>query len=197
MKIEKGSYGYVDNHKKRQLIKTLIFFAIPLSIILVGFVTTKTKMNYFTVIGVVGCLPACKEMVNVLMFWKRKSLKQEFYEQVQPHMQGMEALYELNFTSYDKNMPIDCMAVCGSCAVGYSSKKDLDTAFAEKHVKDILKGNGYRQNVKIFKELKPFLERLDALSAKAEEAPAFTPDARYPSMTREQVIRQLLLSISL
>ena len=73
-KAPKGVHGYTDAHKKRQLLKTILFFLLPAAIFLIGYLTTGTKKNYFTIIAVVGCLPACKELVNVLMFWKRASM---------------------------------------------------------------------------------------------------------------------------
>ena len=60
--IPKGAFGYTNAHKKRQLLKTILFFLLPIGIFVVGFLTTKTKENYFTIIAVVGSLPACKEL---------------------------------------------------------------------------------------------------------------------------------------
>lgn len=69
---QKGEHGYTDAHKKAQLFKTFIFFLLPAVIFIVGYATSKTRLNMFTVVAVVGCLPACKELVNVIMFCRRR-----------------------------------------------------------------------------------------------------------------------------
>ena len=70
---QKGDHGYTDAHKKAQIIKTFIFFLLPAVIFTVGYVTSGTRLNLFTVVAVVGCLPACKELVNVIVFCRRRS----------------------------------------------------------------------------------------------------------------------------
>ena len=49
-------------------------------------------------------------------------------------------------------------------------------------------------------ELKPYLERLDYLNAHREELVkdiVFTPDERYPELSREELIKHIILAISL
>ena len=59
-KVEKGSYGYIQYQKKKRLLVTFILFLIPLVIFATGLIQTKTRLNLFTVVAIVGCLPACK-----------------------------------------------------------------------------------------------------------------------------------------
>ena len=75
---QKGDHGYTDAHKKAQIIKTFIFFLLPAVIFTVGYVTSGTRLNLFTVVAVVGCLP-------------------------DRHTGGMEHAYELVLTTYEKN----------------------------------------------------------------------------------------------
>ena len=42
---EKGEHGYTDAHKRAQLLKTFLFFLIPIAIFVIGYVTTDTKRN--------------------------------------------------------------------------------------------------------------------------------------------------------
>ena len=67
-------------------------------------------------------------------------------------------------------------------------------------MKKILKQNGYKVDVKVMTELKPYLERLDYLNAHKEEMVKdiiFTPDERYPELSREELIKHIILAISL
>lgn len=197
-KINKGCYGYTQNHKIRQGIKTAVFFALPLSLVVIGLVSTNEKVNLLTVIGMVGSLPACKELVNLILFLPRKSLNKELYHAIDPHVKPLVHLYELVLTTYEKNFPIDSLIIHDSYVVGYSSKKDLDAKAAENHIRKILKDNGLRQNVKIFTDLKHYLERVDTLASRTErEEIPFTPDERYPELTREELIMHLILAISI
>ncbi|MCI8416147.1 MAG: hypothetical protein HFI33_01385 [Lachnospiraceae bacterium] len=197
-KIEKGSYGYTANHKKRQALKTLVFFSLPLALVAVGLLSTNEKINLLAVVGMVGSLPACKELVNLIMFLPRKSIEPALYETLHPHVEPLVHLYELVLTTYEKNFPIDSLIICGSNLMGYTTKTDLDTRAAENHIRKILKDNGLRQNVKIFTDLKRYLERVDTLSSKTEkEEIPYTPDERYPQLTREELIMHLMLAISI
>ncbi len=195
--IKKGSYGYIDSHRKAQMLKTLLLFALPLSIFAIGFVTTGTKNNYFTIIAVVGCLPACKELVNVIMFWKRRSMPRELYEEIESHAGGLETAYELVITTYEKAYPLHSVVFCGNEAAGYTTRRDVEAEKVENHIASVFRQNGLEIYVKIFKDLSGFLERVDALAAEERQALPFGEDERYPGMSREQVARELLLTLSI
>ena len=98
---EKGEHGYTDAHKRAQLLKTFLFFLIPIAIFVIGYVTTDTKRNYFTILAIVGCLPACKELVNVIMFLKRRSMPQALYQEIEAHAGNLVRAYELVFTCFE------------------------------------------------------------------------------------------------
>lgn len=197
-KKAKGSYGYIADHKKRQALKTLLFFSLPMALVAVGLLSTNERLNLLAVIGMVGSLPACKELVNLIMFLPKKSMEQSLHEEISPHVKPLVHLYELVLTTYEKNYAIDSMIICGSNLMGYTSKPDMDVREAEIHIRRILKDNGLRQNVKIFTDLKKYLERVDTLAARTEkEEIPYTPDDRYPELSREELIMHLILAISI
>lgn len=201
-KIPKGTHGYTDAHKKQQLIKTIIFFLLPCAIFLAGYLTTGTNRNYFTIVAVVGCLPACKELVNVFMFWKRTSMPDSLYQELASHTEGkegMETAYELVLTTYEQSYPILAVAIKGNEITGYTdAAKTYNWRAAEEHIHKVLGQNGItRTNVHIFTELAQFLERIDTLAAKGKEELPFRPDERYPGLSREQVIREIILALSI
>lgn len=195
---QKGDHGYTDAHKKAQIIKTFIFFLLPAVIFTVGYVTSRTRLNLFTVVAVVGCLPACKELVNVIMFCRRRSIPQDLYEELDRHIGGMEHAYELVLTTYEKNYPIHSLVIRGNEIAGYTTLKNTDLKPVEAHVTRVLKENGIAGvHVHVFADLKAYLDRVDALAKKEPEEIPFTPDERYPSLNREQLIRGLILALSL
>ena len=197
---KKGQFGYIAAEKKRKLIITAILFAVPLLIFFTAFLYFKTRLTICTVVAVVGCLPACKMMVNLIMLFRSPSMEKSVYEQIQEHCGDLVMSYEMYMTFYEKSAFIDAFAICGNLVVGYSSDPKIDAAFMENEAQKILKGNGYRATVKIFKDLKPFLERLDSMNEhreSLEEGIKFRPDERYPELSRNELIRHTILAICL
>lgn len=196
----KGQQGYIAAEKKRMLIITAILFAVPLLIFFTALIYFRTRMTIWTVVTVVGCLPACKMMVNLIMLFRCPPVDKEVSRQIQEHSGDLVMSYEMYMTFYEKSAFIDAFAICGNQVVGYSSDPKIDTGFMETEAQKILKGNGYRTNIKIFKELKPFLERLDSMNAhraSLEEGIRFRPDERYPELSRNELIRHTILAICL
>ena len=200
MKIRKGDFGYIKSQKKKRVLTTVVLFAIPLVIYFTGLAATKTRLNLFTFVAIVGCIPACMSAVGMIMMLLQKPMEEEAYRQIEACRGELVMAYELTVTAYEKSTPIDSIAVCANTVVGYSSSPKADLPFVEKHIEKILKGNGYKVNVKIFRELKPYLERLTSLDEnreKLQEGISFTPDERYPDLSREELIKHTILAISL
>ena len=66
----------------------------------------------------------------------------------------------------------------------------------ETNAQKIVRKNGYKATVKIFTDIRPFLERLDSMNEhkeSLEEGIKFTPDEKYPDLTRNELIRQTIL----
>lgn len=108
--------------------------------------------------------------------------------------------YEMYMTFYEKSARIDAIAVCGNTVVGYSSDPKADTDYMAKEAQKIIRKNGYKVDVKILKELRPFLERLDSMNehkASLEEGIKFVPDERYPDLSRNELIKHTIHAICL
>ena len=94
---------------------------------------------------------------------------------------------------------VGCLPGCNQVVraiVGYSSDAKLDEKAAAEHIRSLLKKSSYKQNVTIYRNQNEFLVRVLSLSAEAEQPP-FDGDDRYPDLTRDEIIRHLLMSISL
>ena len=168
MKIQKGDYGYLKHQKKIEILKTSIMFALVIIIFIAGYVTTKSRLNLFTLVAVLGCLPASKELVSLIMILPRKSLEPGLYEKISPGVDKSSVAYELVMTSYEKTMPLDCLAILGNTMIGYAGSDKADVSLLEKHIRDICNGNKYKVTIKIFKDLDAFLDRLAQLEDKGE-----------------------------
>ena len=53
-KVKKGNYGYIRYERKKRLLVTLVMFAIPLVIYVTGYIQTKTRLNLFTFVAILG-----------------------------------------------------------------------------------------------------------------------------------------------
>lgn len=199
-KIRKGDIGYFAAEKKKQLLITVILFAVPLFIFFSAWIYHGTRLTIWTVVGTVGCLPACKFMVNLIMILRCKPAEDAVYRQIQEHAGGLVMSYEMYMTFYEKSARIDAIAVCGNTVVGYSSDPKADTDYMAKEAQKIIRKNGYKVDVKILKELRPFLERLDSMNehkASLEEGIKFVPDERYPDLSRNELIKHTIHAICL
>lgn len=160
----KGTRNYIDSQKKYELIRTFIFFFIPLSLFIAGYVTTKTKMNLLTIVAVVGLLPACKSLVSAIMFLKHRSLSEEFAAKIDVTQHELPQLYDMVFTTYDKTHVVNHMVIAGNTVCGFSEDKNFKEKEFNAHIQNVLKTDGFKNvSVKIFTDINKYTERLEQL----------------------------------
>ena len=199
-KTKKGDFGYFSSEKKRRLLITAGLFSLPLLVFFVAWAVNGTRMTVWTVLTVVGCLPGCKSMVSLIMILKCRPMDAGLYQKIREHQGSLDMAYELYMTFYEKSAYIDAVAVCGNTVAAYSSDPKIDASFMETNSQKIIRKNGYKATVKIFTDLRPFLERLDSMNdhkESLEEGIKFTPDEKYPDLSRNELIRQTILAICL
>ena len=196
----KGEIGYFAKEKRRRLIITLLLFAAPLGIFFIAWYQLKSRETIWTVAAAVGCLPGCRSMVGLVMMWMRKSMDRQTYEEIKAHQGRLCMAYEIYMTFYEKSAYFDAFAVCGKNLILYSPQEKLDTAYMIRQIEENLKTAGYRQDVFIAVSRKTFLERLDQLNENYESLENQVKprqDERYPGLERDEVIRAILLDLSL
>ncbi|MDO4522627.1 MAG: hypothetical protein Q4B57_05700 [Eubacteriales bacterium] len=197
-KVSKGHFGYISFEKKKRSLMTAILFAIPLIIYITGLLQTGTRKNLFTFVAIMGCLPASKCAVGMVLVLLQKPMERSLYEECQAHVRDLTVIYDGVVSSEKRNTRIPCIVVSGLHVVGYSDDPKLDAAATELHIKKILQGNSYRANVKIFSDKKAFLRRVDELWAHREADHAnlnFKPDERYPDATRDELVQHIIMAI--
>ncbi len=176
--------------------------AIPIVIYTSGRIYTGTNQNVFSILAALGAIPAAKFIVDFIMICMQKSASSEIVELTEQNAGDLIRGYELVVTAYEGAMPLDSIVICGGQAAAFSTngKTDLIEKM-EKHISKILKDNGYVQvNVHVFQEKKAYVDRIRQLSADPEKyrnGIAFTPDTRYPDLTREECILHTIMAISL
>ena len=196
-KVAKGKYGYTLAHRKHQILKMSLYVALALAVFLVGFITTKTTKNVLSIVAIVGALPISKEMVGVIMSFKRKPLNKQLYEQISERAGDLEQIYELLFTTQEKSYVVEAAIVEGKDVICYTLDPKCDVMALQKHLQRMLDANGYKENVKVFKDLKKFLDRVSDLERREKVEIPYTPHSTYPDLNRDQLIKHTLLALSI
>ena len=160
----KGTRNYIDSQKKYELIRTLIYFFIPITLFMAGYMATKTKVNLLTIVAVVGLLPASKSLVGLIMFMRYKSLSNENAQKIETVNHEFPQLYDLVFTTYDKNHVVSHMVIAGNTVCGFSEDKNFKEKEFNTHIQNVLKTDGYKTvSVKIFTDIQKYTDRLEQL----------------------------------
>lgn len=160
----KGTKNYINSQKKFELIRTFLFFFIPLSLFVAGYITTKTKVNLLTIVAVVGCLPACKSLVGAIMFLRFKSLTNDNCKKIEDVQHGLPELFDMVFTTYDNTHVVSHMVIAGNTICGFSENANFKEKEFNSHIINVLKTDHYNNiTVKIFKDIDKYVERLNQL----------------------------------
>ena len=196
----KGTFGYISSEKKRRLLITIGLFVLPMLVLAGGIWYYKTRNNICTVLAIVGCLPGCRSIVNLIMIGKCHPMDESLYREISAHQGNLDMGYEMYMTFYEKNAYIDAVAVCGNLVVAYSSDPKIDVRFMEENIQKVIRKNGYKAEVHIFTDLRKYTERLDSMNDHADslrEGIRFKPDEKYPDLSREQLILHTFYALCL
>lgn len=196
-RVGKGKFGYTLSHRKWQILKMLLYIVLALSVFLLGFLTTKTAKNVLSVVALVGALPISKEMVGVIMSFKRKPMDRKLYEQISEKAGDLEQVYELLFTTSETSYPVEAVVIEGRDVICYTLDPKCDTATLQKHLYKMLNASDYKENVKVFTDFKKFMDRIGDLARREKEDILYKQNERYPDLTRDQLIKHTLLALSI
>lgn len=184
----KGRQGYLTAKRKQVIAITIILFFVSISLFVAGYVTTKTKQNLLTIVAILGCLPACKSLVSVIMYVKATGcspLAEEKIKTVEGRLVGM---YDMYFTSYKQNFALSHMVVDNKVILGYTESSKFDKKDCEEHLQTMLKQGGFKEmTVSISDNLDKYCEQLKKLNEKGQEA----------DRKKEDEVRTLLYEITL
>lgn len=166
----KGTRNYLDSQKKFEIFRTILYFAVSLSLFVAGYLQTGEKTNLLTIVAILGCLPASKSAVSAIMYLRFDSCDHRTAAQIEEHSGGLGCLYDMVFTTYKKNYRISHLAVRGGCVCGFSENGGFEESDFYQHIDHILKMDGHQGvTVKIFTNLSKYVERLEQMKALAPE----------------------------
>ena len=186
-KISKGEWGYISYQRKRVLLITLVLYVCAIGIYLFGRLSLNTTKNLFTIVAVLGILPASKSMVNLIMFLRFRSLPDDIHKAYLETAGDVCIIFETPFTTYEKtffaeatacrNKTVICSCPEGLAGAGNSPAKEKsgksktadkaqDTKRLTEHLQGILKNEGYKDiTVRIYDDREDFRKRLSELTS--------------------------------
>ena len=160
----KNTYLYINSQKIYEVIRTICYFAVSISLFIAGYVATDSNVNLLTVVAVLGCLPASKSLVSVIMFCRFKSCSEMVHDKVCTFDEELDCLYDLVFTTEKKTFFLSHAAYKSKCLILFSEKNEIDTVTLEAHITEYLKRASIAGiHVKVYTEVDKYLKRLSEL----------------------------------
>ena len=160
----KGQRNYLNTQKKYEVLKTAILFALPLALYITGYVTTGSNANYLTIVAVVGFLPACRSLVQTIMYLRYKSCPAELADKIDQAKGELINLYDCVFTAYQDTFKVDHLVVCGNTVCGITTEKAFKEKEFQTHLDKILKADNIKNvTIKVFTDENKYVERLGQL----------------------------------
>lgn len=164
-KHPKGTYEYANHKKIVDTIVMIVFFLMALGLYVIGIVTTGSKKNLLTIVAVLGLLPACKMVVSVIMSLRVRPCDSGVREMIDAHADGLHGMYNMYFTSYDKNYLLDHIVIFGRNIIGLSLSEGFDEKAFTEHISELARKEGIKDLfVKVFTEKDKYINRLDELN---------------------------------
>ena len=188
MKIQKGDAGYLRRRKRLLILEAVVSFGLVAALVIAGYVTTKTKLNLLTVVAVLGCLPASRILVNLIMVMPHDSIDEATELEISAVTEELTVAYDLVITSEKKAMPVAAVAIYNNTLCGYVPVKKVDVDYAAKHIKSIMKQNQFdKVVVKLFHDYKAFLSRVEGMINIVEVG-------HTEKVREDRAVRKLILS---
>ena len=157
--MKKGEKGYIAAQKKMTSIITAAMYCLAAGIYLLGFYTLHTNKNLWTVIAVLSILPASKWAVRMIMFLKTPSTDKTLYDELSDAAEGLPALYDLIFTTYEKTFTVRALVYGGGNICMYSEADEKSAGKLSEYIQKTVSGDRKDLSVKIYNNKEAFLKR--------------------------------------
>ncbi len=166
----KGSFGYLKKTAVRNGLFALGNVLICALIFIIGNFLVEKNSTIFTIVAVLGMLPAAKFIVSMILFMRAekfscpKGLYQQLIDKAGEKKADLLCGFDFYLTSYDKNFPLCAALVKKGTLIAFSNAPKLAEQDAKKHLETYMKKNGVSGiAVKIYKDQNKFVERFEQL----------------------------------
>lgn len=188
-RASKGQFGYIRYRRIFHLVLAIILFAMALILYFAGIKATDDNKNLLTIVAIIGCLPASQSFVTSILGFRAKCCTVELKEQIDTLVEdNMVSVYDLYFTTYEKNYPIVHMVMKNNCLCGLMESSKHSSNELEKYLEETFQKNGIKGiSVKIYEksQTEKYLKRLSELTK-----------LEYSKSVMEDDVKKLLFDIS-
>ncbi len=163
-RIPKGTNGYIDNKKLRQSLYVLFILGVAIALFVIGYVSTGTTRNLFTVVAVLAVLPGAKALTHLFLFLPHRSLNAKDYQCLRELAgKGAQVYSDLVFTSTQHIMHLDFLCIYGQECIGYVEKESRTTKYIAEYFTESMKKQGISVHMHVFTNVKDVEKRLKGL----------------------------------
>ncbi len=160
MKIHKGEAGYIKKKKTMQTLVVILFVAAGLSLFFICRQILGTSKNLGTVVAVLLTLPGAKALVNLILFLPYQSVSTDFKGKCDRLLSETDkAYYDLVFTSPERVMHLDFLAVRGTELIGYVKDGKKEDRI-ESYFTETMKKQGVSVHMHVFTKEEDLFNRL-------------------------------------
>ena len=168
-KNKKGNYQYLKKEPIRVGIITILMFLLAAGVWYIGYAMTKDIKNILTVVSMLGMLPACRSLVNMIMLFKaeKHSCKPEDFLEIEKAIGDHEIIhgYDLYLTSEKKFFPINALFVDDNNLYCFIPDKNVSKEDLKKHIELYMNKNGIKDaDIKLIDTLDKYVARVKKCS---------------------------------
>ena len=172
--MEKGSWGYIEQWKKKKL-KTILLWALSIAAFIgIPELVFHSRYNAFTIGGIVMVLPAAREVVQYISMLKFHSGNKEEYETIETLVHGKDwliLLADMVVACETGHMVLNMAVLCNGNIYGYAPKQRTSIDGIEACLSEILSAeNSYKRPV-VHEAFQEFEEMIMMLAANEPSKP--------------------------
>lgn len=182
-------YGFVQKKRIQVLLFTLALFGLSFGMYFFGLYHLKTNQSLYTVLAVLGLLPASKSAVKVIMLFKARECDEIAYKRLL-QIPYEHVLYSVYLTMYKNSVAIDCMHIFPKQVILYTKDK-VEEKTVETYLANILQMQKFSSiTVKVFTKLDAYETRVQQLQERSLEDYELSKD-KLTQVT--QLMKQVML----
>ena len=139
-RYDKGRYGHWKHYRNmRILVAAILLLAIAASVVL-SLAVFHTKKTVFIVIACLLAIPFARNITDIIMVLKAKSLERSVYEKMEAVSQeaGVRLLYDIMITETDGAVYIPCMLIASNNIIAFTP--DYSDTKAREKIKTYISG---------------------------------------------------------
>lgn len=187
----KGQPGYINQEKKKRGIRSGLTLAAILIILITGYLVNGTRLNWFTFIAIMMCLPWAKMFVQFITIFPYHSIGEDKELKLTENSSNLTMVYETIITSTERIMPIEATAIHNNTVCCYTNNQKINISEVKKYLKLKLEQNLLKDvSVKVYDEFEDFQNRVIEMNR-------LTTDNYDKYEEKEKQIKRMLLTLSL